>query len=83
MDIELKNFLIAIQSDIRELKQVFNSLPQWIAISDVSKKVGLTPQAVRKQLLKGDFEPEVDFKYFGSRIYIARNAISRIKRIRK
>ena len=68
---------------LKELKELVAQSPEWIPVSSVAESAGLTSQAVRKRLLGGDFEPEVDFKYSGSRIYIARSAVSRLKRIRK
>ena len=71
-----------ILSELKEIKQAFIQLPKWFSLSDVVTDKGLSRQAVRAQLLKGDFEPEVDFKYQGNKIYIARSAVSRIRRKR-
>jgi len=79
---EDKNILIEIREDIKELKKAFLSIPEWISLSDVANSKGLTSQAVRKKLIE-HFEPEVDYKYKGTRIYVARSTVSKIKRIRK
>jgi hypothetical protein len=82
MDIETKNILISLREDIREIKEAFVSLPKWISLTDVAHDKGLTSQAVRKKLIE-HFEPEVDYKYKGGKIYIARSTVSMIKRDRK
>jgi len=82
MDPETKNILISLQGDIKEIKASFISIPKWIRLSDVAESKGLTSRAVRKKLIE-HFEPEVDYKYKGTRIYIARSTISKIKRNRR
>jgi len=82
MDIETKNILISLREDIKEIKEAFVSIPKWISLSDVAHDKGLSPQAVRKKLFK-HFEPEVDYKYKGGKIYIARGTVSKIRRNRR
>ena len=77
-----KNLLIEIREDIKKIKDALLSIPEWISLSDVAKSKGLTSQAVRKKLIE-HFEPEVDYKYKGTRIYVARSTVSKIKRIRR
>ena len=75
--------LMQILSELHEIKDAFIQLPQWFSLSEISKDKGLTRQTIRAQILNGDFEPEVDFKYQGHKIYIARSAVSRIRRKRQ
>jgi len=51
-------------------------------MSDVAKDRGISRQSLWMRLQNGEFEPEVDFKYIGNKIYIARSAVSRIQRKR-
>lgn len=80
---DCEKFQKEIIMKLHKLKMMISQLPEWISLADMAREKGLSPQAVRKQLLNGRFEHEVDFKYINCRIYIARNAIFRIKRIRK
>jgi len=79
----LENCLMEIRRDLQELKEALVYLPEWVTVSAVADQTGLTPQAIRKRLYSGSFEPEVDFKYMGTRIVIARSAVSKLQRIRK
>ena len=77
------SLLMTILSELQELKDAFVQLPQWFSLSEVAQDKGLTRQTIRSQLLNGDFEPDVDFKYKGKKIYIARAVLPRIRRKRR
>ena len=77
------SLLMQILSEVKELKEAFIQLPEWFSLSEIAKDKGLTRQTVRTQVLNGEFEPEVDFKYQGHKIYIARSAVPRIRRKRQ
>ena len=55
----------------------------WTTLSVIAKDIGLTKDAVRKQLQNGDFEEGVDFKYDGNRIVVHQGAIVRLHRKRR
>ena len=55
----------------------------WFSVSQVASLVGLTADAVRKQLQNGDFEEGLDFQYNGARIQVNQGAIERIQRKRR
>lgn len=77
------SLLLEVLAELKEIKEAFIQLPEWFPLSELSKDKGLTRQTIRAQLLNGSFEPEVDFKYIGNKIYVARSAVSRITRKRR
>jgi len=78
---EEKQLLIELRDEIQTIKEAVCSLPKWLSLSDVADDKGFSRQGLRQKLLN-DFEPEVDYQYRGAKIYIARNAVSQIKRKR-
>ncbi len=80
--LEEKAFLLEILAELQSIKNAILALPEWISLSDIAEEKGLTRQAIRKQLLSGDYEPDVDFKYIGNKMYVARSVVPRIKRKR-
>ena len=80
--LEERRLLMELLHEITTIKEAILSLPDWISLSDIAEDKGLTRQAVRKQLLTGEYEPDVDFKYVGNKMYVARSVVPRIKRKR-
>ena len=56
---------------------------EWTILSVLSSKIGLTKDALRKQLQNGDFEEGVDFKLDGNKIVVHQGAIGRLQRKRR
>jgi len=78
-----REILIQLLNEFREVKDAFLQLPEWYPLSEIARDKGLTRQSLRSKLLSGEFEPEVDFKYEGHKIFIARSAVPRIRRKRQ
>ncbi len=74
-----RQILIQIRQEIEEIKKAVLAIPEWISLSDLAKDRGISRQALWYRLQKGEFEPEVDFKSIGNKIYVARSAVFRIK----
>jgi len=79
---EDRQILIQIRQEIEQIKQAIMSIPKWISLTDVAKDRGISRQSLYMRIQNGEFEPEVDFKYIGNKIYIARSTVSRIQRKR-
>ncbi|MDD3597946.1 hypothetical protein [Sulfuricurvum sp.] len=78
-----RDLLIELINEFRELKKAFLQLPEWYSLPEIAHDKGMTRQSLRTKLLNGDFEPEVDFKYDGHKILIARSAVPKIRRKRQ
>ena len=78
---EEKQLLIELRDEMKLIKDAIFSIPKWLSLTDVADDKGLSRQGLRQKLIN-DFEPEVDYQYRGAKIYIARNAVSKIKRKR-
>lgn len=77
-----RELLIDIKNELVFIKDAFLQLPEWFSLSEIAKDKGISRQSLRVKLLSGEFEPEVDFKYNGNKIMIARSAVPRIRRKR-
>ncbi len=60
---------------------IFNQI--WLDLRQVSSIKNLTPDAIRKQLVNGNFEEGFDFKYENNKILMNQGAVERIRRQRK
>lgn len=78
-----REILIEILNEFRVIKDAFLQLPEWYSLPEIARDKGITRQSLRTKLLGGDFEPEVDFKYDGHKILIARSAVPKIRRKRQ
>jgi hypothetical protein len=78
-----REILLQLLSDFQAIKDAFLQLPNWYPLADIAKDKCISRQSLRTKLLSGDFEPEVDFKYDGHKIMIARSAVPRIRRKRQ
>jgi len=74
---ELKNKVSVLEGKLQD-KQI-----EWTTLSVIANDIGLTKDAVRKQLQNGDFEEGVDFKYDGNRIVVHQGAVVRLQRKRR
>ena len=74
---ELKNKVSVLEEKLQN-KQI-----EWTTLSVIANDIGLTKDAVRKQLQNGDFEEGVDFKYDGNRIIVHQEAVVRLQRKRR
>jgi hypothetical protein len=70
------------RKDMEDVKRLIMSIPPWISASDIAKDRGMQTQSVIKQVTSKNFEPAVDFKFIGNKMYLARSAVYRIQRIR-
>lgn len=77
-----RDLLIEIKNELLQIKDAFLQLPEWLPLTEIARDKGMTRQSLRTKLLSGDFEPELDFKYDGHKILIARSAVPRIRRKR-
>jgi hypothetical protein len=76
---------LEVLKDIRRKLDVhiLEKTVEWITLSILAEKKGLTKDAIRKQLQNGDFEEGVDFKFDGNKIIVHQGAIGRIQRKRR
>jgi predicted ArsR family transcriptional regulator len=73
-----------LQAKVKEMEEKLNNNQiEWTTLSIIAKKIGLTKDAVRKQLQNGEFEEDVDFKYEGNKIVVHQGAIGRLRRRRR
>jgi len=70
-------------AEIKSIKDAFLQLPEWFTLTEIARDKNISRQSLRAKLLNGEFEPEVDFKYDGHKILIARSAVPRIRRKRQ
>ena len=56
---------------------------EWTTLSIIAKDIGLSKDAVRKQLQNGNYEEGVDFKRDGNKIVVHQGAIGRLHRKRR
>ena len=77
-----RDIMLQLLDEFRQIKDAFLQLPEWYSLTEIARDKGLSRQTLRARLLNGEFEPEVDFKYDGHKIYIARSAVPRIRRKR-
>jgi len=78
-----RDLLIELLNEFRAIKDAFLQLPEWYSLPEIARDKGITRQSLRTKLLSGEFEPEVDFKYDGHKILIARSAVPKIRRKRQ
>ncbi len=78
-----RDLLVQLLDEFRQVKDAILQLPEWFSLSEIAKDKGLTRQSLRAKMLSGEFEPEVDFKYDGHKIMIARSAVPKIRRKRQ
>ncbi len=67
----------------KKVSEVESDAIEWTILSVIADKIGLTKDAVRKQLQNGDFEEGVDFKFDGNKIIVHQGAIGRLQRKRR
>ena len=78
-----RDILLQILDEFRTIKDAFLQLPEWYPLTEIARDKRISRQSLRTKLLNGEFEPEVDFKYEGHKIFIARSAVPRIRRKRQ
>ena len=77
-----RDILLKILSEFQMIKDAFMQLPEWYPLTEIARDKGISRQSLRSKILSGEFEPEVDFKYEGHKIFIARSAVPLIRRKR-
>jgi hypothetical protein len=88
------SYLVEIILDLHEQVQLLTEkvdeqlkhnekLPEWYGVTEVALKNDLHPNTIRKKILSGDYEEDVDFKYEGSLIKINAKIIQNLTRKRK
>jgi len=73
---EIKRLLLELKATVNEFARM---MPKWISLSDVSYEIGKNRDTIRKYL-KNNFEPEVDFKHIGGKIFLSRDVLFLIRR---
>jgi len=73
---EIKRLLLEIKAKLNCYDRV---MLKWTSLSDVSYEIGKNRDTIRKYL-KNNFEPEVDFKHIGGKIFLSRDALFLIRR---
>ncbi|PIF04536.1 MAG: hypothetical protein CSA86_01765 [Arcobacter sp.] len=68
---KLKKMVFDLNSRVKALEI---SLPKWISLGDAAKDLKVSRDTLRKYL-KANFEPEVDFKKIGAKLYISRDTL--------
>lgn len=78
-----KELLLTILNEIREIKsdnKLLKSLvPDELSLSEISKDIGKPNNTIIKYL-KANFEPDVDYKKKGGKIFVKQDAILRLRR---
>ena len=74
-----RELLIEIHAMLKELTQL---IPNEIALTDLARELGKDPSTIRKHLLSGAYEPDVQFYQTteNGKIYIRRDAAAAIRR---
>lgn len=73
-----------LKQELRELKSLVSFLPDWLPISSISYEFGYSSSnSLRKLLLNGNFEPNVDFRQNGRFYEISFKTYLNLKRFRK
>ncbi len=78
---DMKDKVAELQQKVSAFEQ--ENIIEWTTLSILSSKIGLTKDALRKQLQNGDFEDGVDFKHDGNKIVVHQGAIGRLHRKRR
>ncbi len=78
---DIKDKVTKLQQKVSSFEQ--ENIIEWTTLSILSSKIGLTKDALRKQLQNGDFEEDVDFKRDGNKIVVHQGAIGRLRRQRR
>ena len=73
---ELKKIVLDLQAEVKELKV---TMPDWFSLGDIALATGTKRTTIAKYL-KANFEQEVDFKYFGAKIFVSRDALFFIRK---
>jgi predicted metal-dependent hydrolase len=73
---ELKKMYIDLKAKVETLEIV---MPKWFSLSDTAHEVQTSRDTIRKYL-KANFEPEIDFKKIGAKIYLSRDALFLIRK---
>ena len=78
---DMKNEMDGLQVKIDTFESA--NIIEWTTLSIIADKIGLSKDAVRKQLQNGDFEEGVDFKFDGNKIVVHQGAILKLHRKRR
>lgn len=73
---ELKKLYFELKDKVDTLEII---IPKWFSLSDISHELKKSRDTIRKYL-KSNFEPDVDFKKVGVKIYISRDALFLIRK---
>jgi predicted metal-dependent hydrolase len=74
--VELKKLYFELKDKVDTLEII---IPKWFSLSDISHELKKSRDTIRKYL-KSNFEPDVDFKKVGVKIYISRDALFLIRK---
>ena len=73
---ELKIMVLGLKVEIEKLSTI---IPSWISLSDISFTLGKSRDTIRKYLIN-NFEPNKDFKKFGAKLYVSRDALFLVRK---
>ncbi len=73
---EFKEILFELKAKVEVLEA---TTLKWFSLSDISYEIGYSRDTMRKYL-KSNFEPEIDFKSSGGKIYVSRGALFHLRK---
>jgi len=73
---ELKQMVLDLKAEVNKLKI---TMPNWFSLGDISKEIGKSRDTIRKYL-NANFEPDMDFKKIGAKIYVSRDALFLVRK---
>jgi len=73
---ELKKIVLDLKVEVDKLRV---TMPSWFSLGDIAHEIDRKRDTIAKYL-KANFEPDVDFKYLGARIYVSRDALFFIRK---
>ncbi len=73
---ELKMMVFDLKAEVENLKM---TMPSWISLGDIAHEINQKRDTIAKYL-KANFEKEIDFKYFGGKIFVSRDALFFIRK---
>lgn len=78
-----RDLLFTILNEIREIKEdnkiIKSLIPSELSLSEISNDIGKSSNTIRKYLI-ANFEPDVDYKKKGAKIFVKQDAVFRIRR---
>jgi len=76
---ELAEMKIIVKNLEARVEKLYTLMPKWFSLADISQELGKSRDTIRKYL-KSNFEPDVDFKKIGAKIYVSKDALFLVRK---